>query len=189
MIFKKPYRNLKREAAIWILNQLLNPKIKVTKDDRGVPVNTRTYSSYEASELEAKNVYRKEILRDAIEMLFKNGHISFAMENQKDIYQYTIRTNYEGESAIKDGFYEDEITTYNNDKYYSYFRWVLPIAAIIISILSLLLTTCQKRKSDTTWQTITRQDTISSPIQNKSLQKDQTGKPETMKDSLPKTVQ
>jgi hypothetical protein len=108
-----------------------------------VEFHTRTYSDYDLKELIEKNEYDRKILRDAIELLYKNGHVSFRMENQKNIYECIIYTNYNGESAIKDEFYEDEIEIYNNDKYFRYLRWWLPILAIIISIVSICLSTCK----------------------------------------------
>ena len=66
------------------------------------------------------------------------------MENSKNIYDCTIYTNFNGESAIKDEYYEDEIEIYNNDKYYRYLRWWLPILSLVISVISICLSTCKK---------------------------------------------
>lgn len=58
-----------------------------------------------------------------------------------------------GITAFKDNKIEDEINQYNNDIYYQSFRWVLPFVAIIISVLSLILTfTCRSTRPNSIQQ-------------------------------------
>jgi hypothetical protein len=141
------HRNDKRRAAIWLLEQLIKPlKGTITASvDSGIltPINKKTYSNYKFADLIVQSKYSKEILREAADLLCDRQHIGI-MENFNDLYDCTIWALAAGEIALNDDIYQEEINVYNSDKYYRLFRWVLPLAAITISILSIFISTCRK---------------------------------------------
>lgn len=147
------YRNKLRRVCIWVLRELMKVKTaKVTglinPPAEKIEFHQPKYDRYSVQELADKNVYPRELIFEATEMLYDNGHIEI-WSNQQNMYLRDIQANGNGKSALKSKFYEDEIELYNNDKYFRYFRWVLPIVAIAISILSLVVATCNKSPGNT----------------------------------------
>ena len=146
MLLFKPYpRNKKRSAAIWLLEQIVKKKsTRITefsdinyKQERS-QINRRVYDVYTFQELSLlTKKYTQFDLRTALELLLQRKHIEIVNQNNSDLYDCSLQALWEGHAALIEETYNDEIETYRNDKYYSYSRWLLPIAAIVISIIAL----------------------------------------------------
>jgi len=141
------YRNDKRRTAIWILKQLCKPsKMTITgiqHPDRHEEINERHYDTISLKDLISQSNYSRELLRDAADLLFLNKHIDL-FENQKDRFDIKIKAFKQGEFALREDFYQDQIDDYNSDKYYRNLRMIIPILALLISIVSLFISTCKK---------------------------------------------
>lgn len=147
------YRNKKRKAAIWILEQICRPlKARATglRNFEGAnsykEINEKYYDQYELKELINKQVFTRELLRDAADLLFINDHITI-FENEKNIYDIGLKAYKKGEIALREDIYQDEIDQYNSDKKYLHLRWVLPTIALILTTITLILTTCNNASS------------------------------------------
>lgn len=161
------HRNEKRKAAIWLLNELIisNSKFRATGMTDGATDNftkwdSKIYNIYKFNDLHSKSSFKKGLLKSAVELLFNNKHIAYGNVSQVDIYDFELKATNSGEEALRDEIYEDEIEIYNNDKYFRYLRWWLPILAIVISIISLCFSTCK--------------DSYKRIMQNESVQKQDT---------------
>lgn len=149
------YRNDKRKAAIWILEQITVPaKMNIAGmsdplSNKSIKTTKKRYDVFAFTDLLSKSKYSKDVLRSAVDLLYNNAHIKYIQESETDIYDFSMQAFPAADEALKEEIYENEISTYKNDYYYSYSRWILPIAAILISLLSIYLTTCKKEPDNT----------------------------------------
>ena len=135
------YRNQVRRAAIDILEVIIKTpkwgKVKIVNPDKGEEkLKEILYKQYSLQGVKKEIGYQNTVLLDAAFLLKNNNHIDI-LKNENDEYDIGIIAFKSGEIALRERFYQDDISNYNSDKYYSYFRWVLPIMAILISIVSL----------------------------------------------------
>jgi hypothetical protein len=144
------YRNRKRKTAIWILEQICKPlKARITglRDFEGpgsyMEVNEKYYDKYDLKDLIAKNVYSKELLRDAADLLAINDHVEI-FENQNNVFDIGIKAYKKGEIALREDIYQDEIDEYNSNAIYLRTRIWLPILALVIAVISLVLSICNQ---------------------------------------------
>lgn len=144
-------RNEKRKAAIWILKEICKPlTFRITgirEPDSYQEINEKYYDIYELKNLIAKNKYSRELLRDAADLLALNGHIDI-FENIKDIYDIRIRVFKKGEIALDEDIYQDEIDEYRNNVIFRWTRIWLPILAIVIALISLVVSVCNYNHSN-----------------------------------------
>jgi hypothetical protein len=148
-MFKKTYWQQRREAGIWMLSKLVVPnKMKVTayidkNQNREDIYFEKSYDKYTINDLAEEKVYNKEILYEVAYFLYGKGHIN-VWQQRNDIYASTIQAKPEGEIALKEDIYGEEIRNYNSDKIYRRTRWLIPVFAFIISIVSLCISMCRK---------------------------------------------
>lgn len=94
----------------------------------------------------AKNKYSKESLREAADLLAINDHIEI-FENQNDVYDIGIKAYKKGEIALREDIYQDEIDEYNSNAIYRRTRIWLPVLALVVAVISLMLSICKFRHS------------------------------------------
>ena len=136
------HRNKKRKAAIWILEEICKPGtyriIGIYEPDNYQKINEKYYDIYGLKSLTAKNKYSQELLREAVDLLTIKEHIEI-FENEKDIYDIRIRAFKNGEIALNEDVYQDEIDEYNSNTIFRWTRIWLPILAIVIALISLVV--------------------------------------------------
>lgn len=144
------YRNKKRLVAVWILEKIsIANKAHVvgqatTTTNVEIPKYIRPTDPYKVSELIKLNKYEAPIIYEASFFLISRGYIQHIGMEDNDIAHTSIKITDEGINALRDEIIQDEIRDYNNDFYYSYLRWWLPIVAIIVSVSSIFFSTCKK---------------------------------------------
>lgn len=150
--FFYPPINQKRKAAIWILQEItkdLKHKYPISgiwdangekKDVDPAP----SYKIYKFKELQPLSSFSKETFYYALCMLYEREHIKPYFGTGFDYNVIEFQCKLEGHTALHDCIYQNEISTYNNDRFYAGARWTLPIVAITISIISLCISTCRK---------------------------------------------
>lgn len=169
------YRNKKRLVAIWILEQLsiTNRAHYVGQATVGTVVETPAYirppDPLKVSELVKTNKYEAPLIYEASFFLMSRGYVEPVGMTNDDIANTSIKITDEGINALRDEIFEDEITNYNNDRYYSYSRWILPVLSILVSIVALWFSTC-KKSSDKTIQVQLLTQTPQPTDTNKKMQ-------------------
>lgn len=161
-----PPINQKRKAAIWILKYITNDvkhkyavSAKIDTNGKRQDVDpTPSYKRYYFKDIQPISGFKKETFKYAIDLLYERGHINPLYGEDKDYNIIEFEGNQKGNTALHDRVYEDEISNYNNDRFYASGRWVLPVIAIIISIVSICISTC--KKPATTILPLIRIDTI-----------------------------
>lgn len=138
------YRNKKRIAAVWVLKQLCNQP-SITQQHQGdVILNEKITSGFSYQELQKlidKNKFSKEILLETAYLLLSKKHIEI-LRNDNNIYEISLKGTEEGQFALNDDYYQDEIAQYKNDKIYSTVRWVMPVIAFLFAIITTGYSTC-----------------------------------------------
>jgi hypothetical protein len=135
------YRNDKRRAAIWLLQELCKPsRVRVTalidSNGRRQEITDRHYNWVKLTELIPNSKYSRELLRDAVDLLVVNGHVDL-LENYKNAYEIEIRAFRKGEISLRDDVYQEEISNYNSDKTFRNLRWILPLAMLILTAINI----------------------------------------------------
>lgn len=144
------YRNIKRLVSIWLLEKLrvANKAHYVgqatVSTSVEVPQYIRPKDPYKVSELVKLNKYKPSIIYEASFFLISRGYIESVGMINEDIANTSIKITDEGINALRDEVLEDEINNYNNDRYYSYLRWWVPILALIVSLTSIFFSTCKR---------------------------------------------
>ena len=143
----KLYRTQKRLAAIWILEKItVAPKMAITTIVEGnnrTEVNQKNYSWHKLKDLIPVSPYERILLRDACDLLFIKDHIDIC-DNKIDVFDIEVKALKVGEIAFKEDFYQDDISNYNSERQYRNLRWWIPSAALLISLISLIISTCKK---------------------------------------------
>lgn len=161
-----PPINQKRKAAIWILKYITNDvkqkfpvsaKIEANGDRQEIDP-TPSYKRYYFKDLQPISGFSKDTFKYAIDLLCERGHINPLYGQGRDYNIIELEGNEEGNAALHDRIYQNEINTYNNDRFFAFSRWILPIIAIVISIISISIATC--RKPETTILPLIKIDTI-----------------------------
>jgi hypothetical protein len=150
-----PPINRKKRAAIWILKTASKPKegiekytvtAKVDADGSRREIDSiPTYDFYKFTELQPKSGFSKETFYYALRLLYLKEYINPRFGEDRDYNIIEFQCTKEGVIALHDMVYEKEIAEYNNDRFYLRGRWLLPLIAIGVAIISLYFSTCRKQ--------------------------------------------
>jgi hypothetical protein len=148
----------KRRAVIWLLKKLCRPPgVKVTaeiENGKRTEINMRGYDwrkltalmgEWTSEKKLTEQQYRldRELLRDACDLLFFRKQIDLR-DNEKNQFDIEISATREGELALREDVYQEEIANFTSDRIFRNFRWWIPFAAFILALTSLVITTCKK---------------------------------------------
>ena len=143
-------RNDKRKAAIWLLKNIcVPPKMSVTaivEPGKRTEVNQKKYDWFKLKDLILKSPFDKNLLRDACDLLFIKEHID-VLDNELDRFDIQVKALKEGEVALREDFYEDDITNYSSDKKFRNLRWQLPFLIVILTAINIGYTFYKNGKS------------------------------------------
>ena len=144
------HRNEKRKAAIWLLENLcVAPKMFVTaivEPGRQTEVNQKKYDWFKLKELISKSPYDKDLLRDTCDLLRIKGHVDI-LDNEIDRFDIQVKALKEGEVALREDFYQDDIANYSSDKKFRNLRWQLPFLIVILTAINISYTFYKDGKS------------------------------------------
>lgn len=144
------HRNDKRQAAIWLLTKIcVAPKMSVTgivEGGKRREINTKRYDWFKLKELIRECHYDKELLRGACDLLFLKDHIDI-LENENDRFDIQVKAYKEGEIALREDFYQDDIANYSSDKRFRNLRWQLPLLIVILTTINIGYTFYKDGKS------------------------------------------
>lgn len=137
------YRNKKRKVAIWVLDQICGPQkmvvTAITEAGKRREVNTKNYDWFNLKDLLKKTPFDKNLVRDSCDLLFLKNHIDI-LENEIDRFDIKIKAYREGEVALREDIYQDEIDNYSSDKRYRSLRWMLPLIIVILTVVNIAYT-------------------------------------------------
>ena len=144
------HRNEKRRAAIWLLDKIcVAPKMSVTgivEGGKRREINTKRYDWFKLKGLLEKCPYDKTLIRDACDLLFLKDHIDI-LENENDRFDIQVKAYKDGEVALREDFYQDDIANYSADKRFRNLRWQLPFLIVILTALNIGYTFYKDGKS------------------------------------------
>ena len=121
------YRNDKRKASIWLLENICVPAKRtitaIIGPGKRTEVNQKNYDWFELKELISKSSYDKNLkfsydknlIRDACDLLRIKEHIDI-LENEIDRFDIKVKAFKEGEVALREDYYQDDINNYLSDK-------------------------------------------------------------------------
>lgn len=135
------HRNDKRKAAIWLLENIcVPPKFVISAIVSGsgnrTEYNQEKYDWFKLKELIPKSPYNRELLRDACDLLRIKDHININ-DNDIDRFDIEITAIKNGEVALREGYYQDDIENYSSDKKFRNLRWQLPFAIVILTAFNI----------------------------------------------------
>jgi hypothetical protein len=144
------HRNDKRKAAIWILENIcVPPKMIVTaieEPGKRIEFNQKKYDWFKLKEFISKSPYDKNLLRDACDLLRIKEHIDI-LDNEIDRFDIQVKAFKEGEVALREDFYQDDIDNYLSDKRFRNLRWQLPLLIVILTAINIGYTFYKDGKS------------------------------------------
>jgi len=134
------HRNDKLKAAIWLLENIcVPPKMSVTaivESGKRTEFNQKKYDWFKLKELISKSPYDKNLLRDACDLLRIKEHID-VLDNEIDRFDIQVKALKEGEVALREDFYQDDIANYSSDKKFRNLRWQLPFLIVILTAINI----------------------------------------------------
>jgi hypothetical protein len=168
-------RNYTRKAAIWLLKELCKPpKVKITgivTDGKRKEINVRTYEMETLKTFIEYAPYSAMVLRDACELLARNGHI-YMFDNEHNRYDIEIQGRDEGNMALKEDFYQEDIANHFSEKMNRTTRWFLPILSFLVALFSLGYSIVKDKKNVTTMDSLQQQiNQLNDSIKNVKLKK------------------
>ena len=144
------HRNDKRQAAIWLLLKIcVAPKMSVTgivEGGKRREINTKRYDWFKLKELLEDCPYDKELIRGACDLLFLKDHVNI-LENENDRFDIQVKAYKEGEIALREDFYQDDIANYLSDKRFRNLRWQLPLLIVVLTAINIGYTFYKDGKS------------------------------------------
>ena len=144
------YRNDKRKASIWILENICVPaKMTITaiiEPGKRTEVNQKNYDWFELKGLISKSSYDKNLIRDACDLLRIKEHIDI-LENEIDRFDIKVKAFKEGEVALREDYYQDDINNYLSDKRFRNLRWQLPLLIVLLTAINIGYTFYKDGKS------------------------------------------
>ncbi len=124
-------RNKSLLVAVCVLNALVKSRlIKVNTSDK--------YDWYEFKALADKGKCPESVLKDAIALLFINGHIEVQPANYEKANVSHIKATTKGSVALTEKYYEEDIRDYNEKRWVNFRSWVALIISAVAIILSIL---------------------------------------------------